>query len=303
MHYYKRNIGDYAKKAGRLSMLEHGAYTLLIDACYDREQFPTLEEALDWAWARTEAEESAVKFVLSKFFMLENGVYVQKRIKDELDEYKAKADTNARIAKEREEKRKKNKQSLPQENDSPRTVNEPCEKSHESPPNHKPITNNQEPLLNNNNNACEEKSESHLFVVPSRRMFSITQDWKPEPETWVKTLQVSQHLVKPEQFTDYTLAEFVRNNIGKEEKTEYDWQKFYVNAVARGYIKPISDNQKSTTKKPFFQSEQQKSDEQQVLNDSAYRRYVPPPKCENPATPEQVKEAMRQARAALMGGA
>ena len=37
MHYYKRNIGDYHKKAGRLSMIEHGAYTLLIDACYDRE--------------------------------------------------------------------------------------------------------------------------------------------------------------------------------------------------------------------------------------------------------------------------
>jgi len=29
MHYFKRNIGDYHKKAGRLSMLEHGAYTLL----------------------------------------------------------------------------------------------------------------------------------------------------------------------------------------------------------------------------------------------------------------------------------
>ena len=46
MHYYKRNLGDYAKKAGRLSMLQHGSYTLLIDACYDREQFPTLEEAI-----------------------------------------------------------------------------------------------------------------------------------------------------------------------------------------------------------------------------------------------------------------
>ena len=42
MHYYKRNLGDYAKKAGRLSMLEHGSYTLLIDACYDRERFPTI---------------------------------------------------------------------------------------------------------------------------------------------------------------------------------------------------------------------------------------------------------------------
>ena len=77
MHYYKRNLGDYAKKAGRLTMLQHGSYTLLIDACYDREKFPTMDEAIEWAWASTPDEVQAVQFVLSKFFTLENGVYVQ----------------------------------------------------------------------------------------------------------------------------------------------------------------------------------------------------------------------------------
>ncbi|WP_180076887.1 YdaU family protein [Acinetobacter sp. YH12251] len=143
MHYYKRNIGDYAKKAGRLSMLEHGAYTLLMDAIYDRETFPTLEEALDWAWARDEAEIAAVKFVLTKFFELQNdGRYVQKRICDELMDYKAKAETNARIAKQREEKRKS-------KNEPSRNVHEACEEKHEPSPNHKPLTINQEPLTNN----------------------------------------------------------------------------------------------------------------------------------------------------------
>lgn len=149
MHYYKRNIGDYAKKAGRLSMLEHGAYTLLMDAIYDRETFPTLEEALDWAWARDEAEVAAVKFVLSKFFELrEDGRYVQNRIQEELDSYKYKAETNARIAKEREEKRKS-------KNEPSRTVHEACEEIHEPSPNHKPLTNNQEPLTNINITADE----------------------------------------------------------------------------------------------------------------------------------------------------
>jgi uncharacterized protein YdaU (DUF1376 family) len=87
MHYYKRNLGDYAKKAGRLSMLQHGAYNLLIDACYDREDFPTLEQAFDWAWASTPEEKESVEFVLSKFFVLENDKYIQKRIAEELDEY------------------------------------------------------------------------------------------------------------------------------------------------------------------------------------------------------------------------
>ncbi|WP_236513498.1 YdaU family protein, partial [Escherichia coli] len=109
MFYYKKNIGDYYKKTGRLSMLEHGAYTLLIDACYDRERFPTLDEALDWTWARTDAEIEAVKFILSKFFTLDGDIYVQKRIQDELDKYHAMSEQNSRIAKEREEKRRNRK--------------------------------------------------------------------------------------------------------------------------------------------------------------------------------------------------
>lgn len=135
MHYYKRNLGDYAKKAGRLSMLQHGSYTLLIDACYDREQFPTLEEAIDWCWASSAAEVEAVEFVLRKFFVLEDGRYVQKRIQEEIDEYREKAAINARIAQERETKRRDSSTNRA------RVVNEP-------PPNQEPITNNHKPKKN-----------------------------------------------------------------------------------------------------------------------------------------------------------
>jgi uncharacterized protein YdaU (DUF1376 family) len=134
MHYYKRNLGDYAKKAGRLTMLQHGAYTLLIDSCYDREVFPTLELAIEWTWASTEAEIDAVKFVLSRFFTItKDGEYVQDRILQELLEYHAKADKNKEIAIEREAKRKE------KSTDRTRTVDEPS-------PNHKPITINHKPL-------------------------------------------------------------------------------------------------------------------------------------------------------------
>jgi uncharacterized protein YdaU (DUF1376 family) len=159
MHYYKRNLGDYAKKAGRLSMLEHGSYTLLIDACYDREQFPTLDEAIDWCWARTEAEIEAVKFVLSKFFTLDGGVYVQKRIQEELAEYHAKAEKNKEIATERENKRK----------EKARTVHEPLPQEHEAPPNHKPLTNNQEPITNDKHTEqkpCVSNPVDQSFEIP-----------------------------------------------------------------------------------------------------------------------------------------
>lgn len=85
MHYYKRNIGDYAKKAGRLSMLQHGAYTMLLDACYDMEAFPTKEEAIEWTWASTPEEVAAVEFVLSRFFILEEGRHIDKEIVKDLN--------------------------------------------------------------------------------------------------------------------------------------------------------------------------------------------------------------------------
>ena len=37
MNYYQRHIGDYARKTMGLSLLEHGIYTLLLDAYYDHE--------------------------------------------------------------------------------------------------------------------------------------------------------------------------------------------------------------------------------------------------------------------------
>ena len=132
MHYYKRNIGDYHKKAGRLSLLQHGVYTLLIDACYDREEFPTMEQAIDWVWASNDEEITAVNFVLNKFFDLDGETYVQNRVMEDLAKYHENAKINKRIATNRERNRTNRE----------RTVNE-------APPNHKPLTINHKPLTNN----------------------------------------------------------------------------------------------------------------------------------------------------------
>jgi uncharacterized protein YdaU (DUF1376 family) len=106
----------------------------LIDACYDREQFPTLEEALEWTWASTTEEVEAVTFVLRKFFVVQDGLYVQQRIADELADYQGKAVTNKRIADEREANRR-NASTVRDEKSTNRVpvVNEP-------PPNHEPLT-------------------------------------------------------------------------------------------------------------------------------------------------------------------
>jgi uncharacterized protein YdaU (DUF1376 family) len=137
MHYYKRNIGDYHKKAGRLSIMQHGTYTLLIDACYDRERFPTLEEAIDWCWASSPDEIAAVQFVLSKFFTLEDdGRYTQARIMEEIAIYHGKCKTNQCIALEREAAKRGSKDNESSTNRAP-VVNERA-------PNQEPRTTNQE---------------------------------------------------------------------------------------------------------------------------------------------------------------
>lgn len=183
MHYYKRNIGDYHKKAGRLSILEHGTYTLLMDACYDRERFPTLDEAIDWLWARSEEEIEAIKFVLDKFFELqEDGTYIQQRIKEELDAYHAMAETNKRIAKEREEKRRKKKQKSssesPDNKGDTRNVHESCSSVNEAPPNQEPLTKNQEPRTTNQEPRTSNQENGSLANSDYAVGESI-RDWIP----------------------------------------------------------------------------------------------------------------------------
>lgn len=88
MHYYRKNIGDYNKRAGRLSLLQNGVYERLRDAIYEREVFPTRAEAIEWTWASTLDEVSCVDFLLARFFDLQvDGRYEHPEIKEDLERY------------------------------------------------------------------------------------------------------------------------------------------------------------------------------------------------------------------------
>lgn len=160
-------------------MLEHGAYTLLLDSCYDREKFPTKDEAIDWCWARSTEEVAAVEFVLSKFFTLENGLYIQTTISENVAAYHENALKNKQIAIEREEaKRLKREQS----------VHEQARSVHESAPNHKPLTINQEPIT-------ISKDQKHVDSIesPSVGFQEIEFDrfWRNYPNKKAKTPALS----------------------------------------------------------------------------------------------------------------
>ena len=225
MHYYKRNIGDYNKKAGRLTMLQHGAYTLLMDACYDRERFPTKDEAIDWCWASTPEEISAVEFVLSKFFLLTNGVYVQTRIEEEVSKFQENAEKNRIIALKREEKRRNRKRS----EHEPCTDDEPSD--NEPPPNQEPRTKNQEPRT-------KEKSSARGTRLPAD--WKLTQEYY-EAAKAIRPEWQDNHIRRiAEGFRDHWVA------ATGQKASKADWLATWRNWCRRDTSKIVFDKNPSS---------------------------------------------------------
>lgn len=90
VNYYERHLGDYARDAGHLTMLEHGAYTLLLDRCYTTEGGIPADQAHRICRARTREERAAVDTVLAEFFTLADGCWVNGRASREVTKMQAK---------------------------------------------------------------------------------------------------------------------------------------------------------------------------------------------------------------------
>ena len=138
MHYYQYNIADYRKDTTHLTLLEHGCYRQLLDQFYlDEKPLPADEEKLFRLFnARTEDEKTAIKNVLKDLWTKTEDGYVQGRSKTEIELYKDRLETASKSAKKRWDKGSMPTQCQPNANPLLTT-------------NHKPITNNQEPLTIN----------------------------------------------------------------------------------------------------------------------------------------------------------
>jgi len=176
MHYYQFNIGDYAKATRHLSNTEDLAYRRLIDLYYDKEQ-PLIKDVSKLSRLINMRENhEEIKTVLEDFFTETEEGYQQSRIDSEIANYHAKADAarangkkggrprKAKVNPDETEGKAKKTQSVnlanPDETEGKakktQSVNlanpdetEGKAKKSESKANHKPITNNQEPLTSN----------------------------------------------------------------------------------------------------------------------------------------------------------
>lgn len=93
MNYYERHLGDYAKDTAHLTMLEHGAYNLLLDRYYDKERGIPTDQIYRVTRARSKEERAAVDSVLHEFFELDGDVWINSRCDKEV--IKAQAAINA----------------------------------------------------------------------------------------------------------------------------------------------------------------------------------------------------------------
>lgn len=85
MNYYERHLGDYAKDTAHLTMLEHGAYSLLLDRYYSTEAGIPVDQVHRVTRARSVSEKAAVDAVLAEFFTLVDGVWTKGRVEEEIE--------------------------------------------------------------------------------------------------------------------------------------------------------------------------------------------------------------------------
>lgn len=174
MNYYKRHLGDYAKKTRTLTTYEHGVYNLLLDLYYSEEAPLSEEDAVAVCRAATKAERQSVAKVLERYFEKVDGRWHNSRADEEVAKYHEKATKNAAIG------------SLGGKQKAKRNASETLSESAgeclpNDNPSHKPVTNNQEEA----NPPTPRKRGADKFDP----MSVILPDWLPAPawREWVES--------------------------------------------------------------------------------------------------------------------
>lgn len=166
MNFYKHHIGDYAAATAHLSILEDGAYSRLLRIYYrDESPLPVdLKAVQRLAGARSKDEREAVGVVLEEFFTLEGDGWHSKRADEEIARANAQAETNRRIAEEREARRRETKQA--------RQEHESCNESSASrEPSQTPDTRQEQGI------ASQSKGGAKKLALPPWLDSAAWNDW------------------------------------------------------------------------------------------------------------------------------
>jgi uncharacterized protein YdaU (DUF1376 family) len=229
MNFYKRYPGDYGKDTAHLSLMEHGAYTILLDTLYSTEKVLPKNPVGLFRVCRafSNEEQDAVLSVVAQFFTEVDDGYTHSRVEEELN----KADllrTKARENGSKGGRPKKETQQKPNENQDKNPAG--FETETESKPNKKAY---QTPDTRHNNSSPKgselgaRKRATRLPATwtPSADNIDYCQEKRPD-------LDVND---VAENFRDYWLAK------SGVSATKVDWD-----ATWRSWVR----NEKSSHSKP-----------------------------------------------------
>jgi len=139
LNYYKHHIGDYAGKTAHLSLLEHGAYLLLLQHYYATER-PLPDDLRALARiirADGKAEAAAIRRVLDQFWTLTDDGWINERAVEEIERAAAQRDTNRELGKRGGRPRKTESVNQPKTE----SVSEWKPKHNPTPDSNTPVTN------------------------------------------------------------------------------------------------------------------------------------------------------------------
>jgi uncharacterized protein YdaU (DUF1376 family) len=224
VNHYPHHLGDYATGTQGFTMLDHGAYRLLMDAYYSTEQALLAEDVYAIARAGTAAERKAVEKVLARKFDLRDGRYHHQRIEAELDAYRNRADTARENGKLGGRKPKAKPEPNPDVTQSVTGSVTQTEPSGKLASNHKPIT--------------KEKAEARASRLPS--------DWRASTEQieWALSKRgdwTAEHvLLVAERFRNHWVAKAGQD----ARKLDWDatWRNWVLGEKTTPPAKPKGDN-------------------------------------------------------------
>lgn len=194
MHKYLHHIGDFMRDTVHLNALEECFYRRALDFYYLNEKPLPKETQVVFRRLRanTEDEKQAVLNVLSDFFVEQEDGFHNKRCDAEILSYKGNADKNRENGKKGGRPPKNNRLQNPHETHS---VNLGSENETQKNLNHKPLTNNQEPITSN-----QYKYTFDLNFVNTKLKMSgrheVDQKYIDELQSQFELYYADQHMVE-----------------------------------------------------------------------------------------------------------
>lgn len=174
MHYYQFNIGDYVSHTRHLTPIEDIAYRRLLDAYYLSERPLNVSSTHVARQIGMREYEQEVGLVLEEFFVLCDEGWTSNRADKEIAHYRSKVDQASRAGKASAERRSNIRSTDVQTDVQPTN-------------NHKPITKNQEPLIQV---AKATLSSAKLMTCPQEEILKLWAKHLPhlaQPRSWEGT--------------------------------------------------------------------------------------------------------------------